>query len=64
VKKGRIQALQIGGLKLAEPEVSFSDFQLSGGGGDGLGGNLGSGFLRQFKVIFDLPHGRMVFERP
>jgi hypothetical protein len=49
-------------LKLAEPEVRFNNRQF--GDAAVFGGNLGSGFLKQFKVIFDLPHDRVVFEQP
>lgn len=61
-KKGRIQAIQIGRLKVDEPEVRFNDFNF--GTPDAFGGNLGSGFFRQFRIIFDLPHDRVIFERP
>jgi hypothetical protein len=26
--------------------------------------NLGSGFFKDFKVVFDLPHDRLILERP
>ncbi len=61
-KRGRIQALQIGKAVVTEPEVGLNDFQF--GDPAVFDGNLGSGFLRQFKVIFDLPHDRMILERP
>ena len=61
-KQGRVQAIQIGTIVMNDPEVGFNDFQY--GDPKVFGSNLGSGFLKQFKVIFDLPHDRMILERP
>lgn len=61
-KRGRIQALQIGKIIVTEPEVGLNDFQYADP--NVFDGNLGSGFLKQFKLIFDLPHDRMILERP
>jgi len=59
-QKGRVAALQIGGIKITDPVVRLNDYQF----GDAalFGGNLGSSFFKQFRVIFDLPHDRVVFE--
>jgi hypothetical protein len=61
-KQGRLQALQIGTIVVTEPAVGLNDFQF--GDPNVFDGNLGSGFLKQFKLIFDLPHDRMILERP
>ena len=61
-KQGRIQALQIGKIVITEPQVGLNDFQY--GDPKVFDWNLGSGFLKQFKLIFDLPHDRMILERP
>jgi hypothetical protein len=61
-KQGRVQSLQIGGIEVPEPEVGLNDYQFSDP--KALDGNLGSGFLKQFKAIFDLPHNRLILERP
>ncbi len=59
-KQGRIQALQIGKVTIPDALVGLNDFQF----GDPaiFDGNLGSGFLKQFKLIFDLPHDRLILE--
>ncbi len=61
-KQGRVQAINIGGIVADEPEVGLNSYQY--GDPKVFDGNLGSGFLKQFKVIFDLPHDRMILERP
>ena len=61
-KQGRVQALQIGKIVMNDPEVGFNNYQ--GGDPTVCDSNLGSGFLRRFKVIFDLPHDRMILESP
>ncbi len=59
-KTGRLQALQVGGVTVAEPFVRLNPF----GYGDAsvFGGNLGARFFQRFKVIFDLPHDRLILE--
>ena len=61
-KTGKVQALRIGNLSVSGPEVQILDYQTTDP--KVMDGTLGSGFLKQFKVIFDLPHDRIIFERP
>jgi hypothetical protein len=61
-KQGRVQAIQIGKIAVNAPEVGLNGFQY--GDPKVFDANLGSGFLRQFKVIFDLPRDRIILERP
>jgi len=61
-KQGRVQAIQIGKIVVTEPEVGLNDFQY--GDPSVFDANLGSAFLKQFKVIFDLPHDRIILEQP
>jgi len=61
-KQGRIHTIQIGKVIVPEPEVGLNDYQF--GDPKAFDGNLGSGFLKQFKVIFDLPRDRMILEQP
>ncbi len=61
-KQGRIQAMQVGQITVTEPTVGLNNFQY--GDPKIFDGNLGSHFLKQFKVIFDLPHDRLILERP
>jgi hypothetical protein len=61
-KTGKVQALRIGNVSVSGPEVQILDYQTTDP--KVMDGTLGSEFLRQFKVIFDLPHERIIFERP
>lgn len=61
-KIGRIQAMRVGGITIENPEVALIDYML--GNAHTYDGTLGSGFLKQFNVIFDLPHNRLILERP
>jgi hypothetical protein len=61
-KQGRVQAIQIGKIAVNAPEVGLNGFQY--GDPKVFDANLGSGFLRQFKVIFDLPRNRIILEQP
>jgi hypothetical protein len=61
-KQGRIQAMQVGKITVTEPEVGLNSYQY--GDPNIFDGNLGSGFLKEFKVVFDLPHDRLILERP
>ncbi len=61
-KQGRVRAIQIGKIVVAEPEVGLNDYQY--GDPKIFDANLGSGFLKRFKVIFDLPHDRIILEEP
>ena len=58
-KEGTIERIDIGHLAVDAPQVRFVQM----GDGSVFGGNLGSSFLERFKVVFDLPHDRMIFER-
>ncbi len=62
-KRGRAQWLSIGTLQVIDPEVQVLGPSKSSELGE-WDGTLGSGFLKQFKVIFDLPHDRIIFEIP
>jgi hypothetical protein len=61
-KQGRIEALRIGRTVVKEPMVGLNSYQY--GDPEVFDGNLGSGFLKEFRLIFDLPHERMILERP
>jgi hypothetical protein len=57
---GRLPGLRVGNFEIERPLV------LLGGQGEfaerGRAGNVGCGFLRRFKTIFDYPRGRMILE--
>jgi hypothetical protein len=61
-KQGRVQAIRFGKVVVNDPEVGFNDYE--GCDPTVCDSNLGSGFLTKFKVIFDLPHDRMILEWP
>jgi hypothetical protein len=59
---GRLQGFRLGRFLLADPVTVFP--QNFGGEitARGTAGNLGAGFLRRFRVIFDYSRGRMILE--
>ncbi len=59
---GRLQGIRLGRFLLAGPVTVFP--QNFGGviTARGNAGNLGAGFLRRFRVIFDYSRGRMILE--
>ena len=61
-KLGRVGALEIGKLKLAEPVVSFSEAKGGATTSGAFDGTIGGAVLRRFKVILDYPHRQMVLE--
>ena len=58
----RLPQVQIGKLIIERPTADF--FEKGSPAGEGLAGHIGVEVLRQFRVIFDYPHRRMIFERP
>lgn len=60
--QGRVNALRLGNLSIGSPLTGFS--QASGGATatKAYDGTIGGEILRRFKVIFDYPHSRAVFE--
>jgi len=60
-RSGNVPQLQIGALKIDSPET---DFFLEGSPVDrGLAGHIGMQVLKQFRVIYDYPHQRLILER-
>jgi hypothetical protein len=57
-KEGRAQAIRIGGITIADPMIRLND--VSYGEASVYSGNLGASFFTRFKVIFDLPHDRLI----
>ena len=56
---GKIKALTIGPFRIADPEVRFSSSEKGSLATDVFQGNVGSGFLKDYRVIFDIPHNQM-----
>jgi len=59
---GRIRALELGGQTFKDVPTSFPDSSSGTVGIHGRQGNLGSGILRRFKVIYDYSRKQMIVE--
>jgi len=62
---GRIQAVSVGSFSMKNPEVRFSQSSVGSFATDeNYSGNLGGGFLCNYRVTFDIPHSRLIMESP
>ena len=59
---GRIRALELGGQTFKDVPTIFPDSSSGTAGVNGRQGNLGSGILRRFKVIYDYGRKQMIVE--
>jgi CubicO group peptidase (beta-lactamase class C family) len=59
---GRIKALELGGQMFKDVPTIFPDSSSGTNGINGRQGNLGSGILRRFKVIYDYSRKQMIVE--
>lgn len=59
---GRIKALELGGQTFKDVPTIFPDSSSGTAGVNGRQGNLGSGILRRFKVIYDYSRKQMIVE--
>lgn len=59
---GRVNSFELGGQTFNNVPTSFPDKSLGVGGSNGRNGNLGSGLLRRFKVIYDYSRKQMIVE--
>jgi uncharacterized protein (TIGR02246 family) len=59
---GRVKALELGGQTFKDVPTIFPDSSSGTAGVNGRQGNLGSGILRRFKVIYDYSRKRMIVE--
>ncbi len=59
---GRVKSFELGGQTFNNMPTSFPDESLGVGGSNGRNGNLGSGLLRRFKVIYDYSRKQMIVE--
>jgi CubicO group peptidase (beta-lactamase class C family) len=59
---GRIRALELGGQTFKDVPTIFPDSSSGTAGVNGRQGNLGSGILRRFKVIYDYSRKQMIVE--
>ena len=60
---GRIQAIELGPVRLENPVVTFSTDKAGALSSDQFSGILGADILKRFHVVFDYPGGRMFLEK-
>ncbi len=60
---GRVQAIELGPIRLENPVVTFSGDKAGALSSDQFAGILGADILRRFHVVFDYPGGRMFLEK-
>ena len=60
---GRVQAIEIGGVRIENPVVDFSKDEGGALASDQFAGIIGSDILHRFRVIFDYPGKRMFLEK-
>jgi CubicO group peptidase (beta-lactamase class C family) len=58
----RIKGLEFGGQVFTDVPTSFPDASLGVAGRNGRQGNLGSGILRRFKIIYDYSRSQVIVE--
>lgn len=59
---GRVKSFEFGGQKFSNVPTIFPDQSAGTAGTGGRQGNLGSGFLRRFKIIYDYSRKQMIVE--
>ncbi len=62
VELGKVSAIRLGGTRFPAPEVVYSKTPAGVGDSGETDGELGNGFLSQFRIFFDVPHNVIVFE--
>ena len=62
VRAGTLARIQVAGYSLEDVPVVFDQGRPGAMADRSGGGNLGAGILSRFRVIFDVPHGRLVLE--
>jgi hypothetical protein len=60
-KQGKLDYFEVGGHRFDSPEVGFQITKEGAFASPYLDGNVGMGFLGNFKIIFDYPDGKMGF---
>ncbi|MCW5946515.1 MAG: aspartyl protease family protein [Fimbriimonadales bacterium] len=60
-RQGRIEWFELGGERFENPSVTFSQSKVGPLSDAYTIGNIGQGFLRPFKLVFDYPNRRMAF---
>ncbi len=60
---GRVQAIEMGSVRLENPVVTFSTDKAGALSSDQFSGILGADILRRFHVVFDYPGQRMFLEK-
>jgi predicted aspartyl protease len=60
---GRVQAIELGSIRIENPVVDFSTDTAGALSSDRFAGILGADMLRRFHVVFDYPGQRMILEK-
>jgi Aspartyl protease len=60
-KQGQVDYFEVGGHRFTSPQVGFQITKEGAFASPYLDGNVGMGFLGNFKIIFDYPDGKMGF---
>jgi hypothetical protein len=59
IARGRIDALEVAGRRIEQPDVNFADETRDEGAPEGYGGVIGGPAWNGLVLTLDLPHGRM-----
>lgn len=59
---GRVQAIELGSIRIENPVVDFSTDQAGALSSDRFAGIIGADILHRFHVVFDYPGKRMILE--
>ncbi len=60
---GRVQAIEVGSIRIENPVVTFSTDTAGAESSDRFAGIIGADILHRFHVVFDFPGKRMTLER-
>ena len=60
---GRVQAIDLGPIRIEDPVVDFSTDEAGALSSDGFAGIIGADILRRFHVVFDYPGKRMILDK-
>lgn len=62
-REGRLAWFELAGQRFESPEVEFSAAREGAFSDAYTAGNIGAGFLREFRIVFDYANKRIAFER-
>jgi outer membrane lipoprotein-sorting protein len=62
-REGRLAWFELAGTRFESPEVEFAAARQGAFSDAYTAGNIGAGFLREFRIVFDYSNRRVAFER-